>query len=344
MTLIDDAPKNARPSTRSVLFSIAAIVMIAVLIVLQATQWRQFQWREFWAYAKSVSVTRVLIAVAAIYCAYAVRAIRWRVLAGITHTPVLHLLSPTIVGFTATAMLGRAGELVRPWLISSREKLSFESQMLVWVVERLFDTATAVVLIGAALILTSARIPYIEAFRVVGVAAIVFVVAGAALIGWFAVHDETGAAPESKSRALRFIAARAHHIASAARTLASPAPLLSATGLSVLMWMLIASAYFAVLHSFTAEAAHLGTVQVLVLMGFSLAGSLIPLPAAGGQQLAVVAALVAVFGLPSDLAVSCGILLWLATWMSIVPVGLVLLRGEGLTLRSLVRMRAKSGG
>ncbi|HZU21217.1 MAG TPA: UPF0104 family protein, partial [Terriglobales bacterium] len=118
---------------------------------------------------------------------------------------------------------------------------------------------------------------------------------------------------------------------------AAPAAVAGSVAMSLVMWMLIAAAYFAVLHSFRVEAAHLGPAQVLVLMGFSLAGSLIPVPAAGGQQLAVVAALVAVFGFASDLAVSCGILLWLATWISIVPAGLVLLHREGLTLRGVAR-------
>lgn len=327
---------------RAVLLAAAPIALVALLIVLQANQWRHFQWREFWRYARSISIGPVLIAIAAIYCAYGVRAIRWRVLAGIPDTPVMHLVSPTIVGFTAVALLGRAGELVRPWLISSREKLTFESQLLVWVVERLFDTATAVLLIGAGLLVSPASIPYVLAFRTVGAIAILFVLAGAALIAWIGKRD--GRASESRSRISRFIAERVERIALAARSLAAPMPLISAAALSVLMWMLIVAAYLACLRSFQDRAAHLGIVQVLVLMGFSLAGSLIPLPAAGGQQLAVVAALVAVFHLPSGLAVSCGILLWLATWMSIVPVGLVLLRHEGLTLRSMTRRRVELRG
>src|SRR4051794_37859233 len=108
----DGPPKNTAPSVRAVLLAMAAIIVVAVLIALQASQWRHFQWNEFWRHARTISIGPVLIAIAAIYCAYAVRAIRWRVLAAITHTPVLHLLAPTIVGFTATALLGRAGELV----------------------------------------------------------------------------------------------------------------------------------------------------------------------------------------------------------------------------------------
>lgn len=330
------------PRLRRLLLALLAAALIVLLVAREADQWRNFHWSAFWRHAANISVMRVLIAVAAIYIAYAVRAVRWRVLAGITDTSAFHLFSPTIIGFTAVALLGRAGELVRPWLISSREQLTFESQMLVWVVERLFDTATALVLIGAALLATSSGLPHVAAFRTVGAIALAFVMAGAVVIAFFARQGEAihaGLTRTSRSRTAQFIGARAEHVAHVAKGLASPSAIINSTALSFGMWMLIAAAYFFVLHSFRAEAAHLSLADVLVLMGFSLAGSLIPLPAAGGQQLAVVAAMVAVFGTTSDLAVSCGILLWLTTWISIVPTGLVLLHREGMTLRNLSRKR-----
>jgi hypothetical protein len=61
----------------------------------------------------------------------------------------------------------------------------------------------------------------------------------------------------------------------------------------------------------------------------------VQLPGGGAAQLAVVAALVSVFSVAPDVAVSCGILLWLATYMAPVPAGLALLRGYGLSLRKL---------
>jgi hypothetical protein len=73
-------------------------------------------------------------------------------------------------------------------------------------------------------------------------------------------------------------------------------------------------------------------------MGFSILGSVIQLPAVGGgSQLATVAALVHVFHMPKELAVSCGISLWLVTFASIVPLGLILGQREGFSLRRLSR-------
>jgi uncharacterized membrane protein YbhN (UPF0104 family) len=71
-------------------------------------------------------------------------------------------------------------------------------------------------------------------------------------------------------------------------------------------------------------------------MGFSMVGSIVQLPAVGGgSQLAVISALQVVYGIPPELALSCGILLWLVTFMSCVPVGLTLAHREHLSLRKL---------
>ncbi len=44
-----------------------------------------------------------------------------------------------MIGFTGLALLGRPGELIRPYLIAKQEKLPFSSQIAVWAVERIFD-------------------------------------------------------------------------------------------------------------------------------------------------------------------------------------------------------------
>jgi hypothetical protein len=84
-------------------------------------------------------------------------------------------------------------------------------------------------------------------------------------------------------------------------------------------------------HLFDLDVGH-----VLLLMGFSMVGSIMQLPAVGGgSQLAVISALQVIYGIPPELAVSCGILLWIVTFMAVIPVGLVLAHREHLSLRKL---------
>ena len=73
-----------------------------------------------------------------------------------------------------------------------------------------------------------------------------------------------------------------------------------------------------------------------MLLGASMLGSLIQLPAVGGgAQLAAISALEHVFNASPELAAGCGTLFWLVTSVSVVPVGLVLAHRERLSLRKL---------
>jgi hypothetical protein len=76
--------------------------------------------------------------------------------------------------------------------------------------------------------------------------------------------------------------------------------------------------------------------QVVLLMSASVAGSLLQLPmVGGGSQLGTIGVLNHIFNVPRELAASCGIMLWLVTFMSIVPVGLVWARFEHLSLKQI---------
>jgi uncharacterized protein (TIRG00374 family) len=86
-------------------------------------------------------------------------------------------------------------------------------------------------------------------------------------------------------------------------------------------------------HLFDLDVGH-----TLLLMGFSMVGSIVQLPAVGGgSQLAVISALQVIYGIPPELAVSCGMLLWIVTFMAVIPVGLVLAHREHLSLRAVSR-------
>ncbi len=105
---------------------------------------------------------------------------------------------------------------------------------------------------------------------------------------------------------------------------------------SVGMWYLIALAYQEVTHSYGVDALEIPVSQLLILMGSSMVGSLLQLPAVGGgSQMATIATLSSVFDVPAELAASCGILLWLVTFAAVVPLGLILAHQERLSLRKL---------
>jgi glycosyltransferase 2 family protein len=65
-------------------------------------------------------------------------------------------------------------------------------------------------------------------------------------------------------------------------------------------------------------------------------GSVLQLPGVGGgSQLATIAALEHIFDVPRELAASCGIMLWIVTFVAVIPLGLLLAHNERLSLRKL---------
>jgi glycosyltransferase 2 family protein len=80
--------------------------------------------------------------------------------------------------------------------------------------------------------------------------------------------------------------------------------------------------------------------NVLLLTGASVVGGLLQLPVVGGgSQLATIGVLHGVFALSPELSTSCGMMLWLVTFMSVIPAGLFLAHRERV---SLVRLEEES--
>jgi hypothetical protein len=127
-------------------------------------------------------------------------------------------------------------------------------------------------------------------------------------------------------------------------TIHSPFAFLQLSAVSVLMWWVIALSYKEVTHAYGAPMAAMSVTKVLLLMGASMLGSLVQLPGVGGgSQLATISVLDHVFDIvPRELAVSCGIMLWLVTFVAVVPVGLLLSHHERLSLRKLSAESAHS--
>jgi len=112
---------------------------------------------------------------------------------------------------------------------------------------------------------------------------------------------------------------------------------LQIAGLSLLIWVFIGLAYLAVTNAYSIHRlAHMQLQHVLLLTAASVAGGTIQLPVVGGgSQLATIGMLRGVFNLSPELSISCGIMLWLVTFMSVVPLGLALARTEHVNLMKI---------
>src|SRR5882762_140229 len=98
------------------------------------------------------------VSVVAIYSCYALRSLRWEVFQrnlGPSH--FWNIYGMTLAGFSAVFLLGRAGEPVRPLLLARKEKLPIADMFGIYVLERLFDTASAAVIAAIGLLLFQSR-------------------------------------------------------------------------------------------------------------------------------------------------------------------------------------------
>lgn len=334
-------------------------VILAILLALVYSQfrmWKNFDWSLFLAQTHSVSKFHILHGIALIYLAYVLRAVRWKIFLRPLRpqASTTSLVAPTLIGFTGLALLGRPGELIRPYLIARQQKLPFSSQLAVWAVERIFDIAgfTFLFVLAAFVAAAPKRLEEVGFFHkaagvlvllVIGltVGAIVIHRSGEMLASW----AELSSARRGSEFGLR-VAMRIREFRGGLNTIHDKKSFLMLIGASVLMWAIIAVAYKEVTHAYGSacnEAAlsdvcklRIPQTQVFLLMASSMVGSLVQLPGVGGgSQFATIEALNRIFGVPPELATSCGIMLWLVTFVAVVPVGLWLAHRERLSLRKL---------
>lgn len=341
--------------------SLAIITLIlAALVYLQFRSWQSFDWAKFGMYTTHISLWHIGAGVALIYLAYVLRAVRWAIFLQPTRpTKFRSLIAPQMIGFAALGLFGRAGEFARPYLIGRKLNLSFSSQLAVWTVERFFDLGAVVVMIGGLLSLgrrgtaqtrllaalhnglasaatrASHKAPLMLAMLVI-LALIIFALTR--------LQGKFGANVREKLLAFK----------DGLNTIHSAQSFVALVVVSLCMWLMIAGAYIEVLHSYppttvigsdgSGHVAMLGAMRlndVMLVMASSMLGSVVQLPGGvGGSQLAVIGVLQYLFGgepynITKELAVSCGILLWLVTFMSVIPAGLLLAKFEKIRFLSL---------
>ncbi len=348
---------------KRILLLLLVTAILGALIYFQFRTWQKFDWQTFGRVTRDINLSKVLFAIAIIYCTYLLRALRWKIfLRPVCKAHFKSMVGPQFIGFTGLALLGRPGELIRPYLIAKKENLTFSSQVAVWAVERIFDIGAFAVLMAIDVFAFSGRFALPQDFHVSLFAhSIQFVlllkIFGAVLLaavagmGWAAyrVRSNSDGVAHWLQRRLsvfsrKFAGTVCHKVrafGSGLNTIHDSTALLQLTAVSLAIWFLIALAYREVLHSYPSDIAprlHAMQVQdVLLLMGASMVGSLLQLPAlGGGSQLATIGVMSsAVFSIPQEQAVSAGIMLWLVTFVTCVPAGLVFAHFEQVSLRKV---------
>ncbi len=310
-----------------------------------------FDWRLFWASAARLHWGWLAASLVPIFATYIGRALRWAILLKpLKPQPsVVNLISATVIGFTAIALFGRAGEFVRPYLIAVKERVPVPSQMAAWLLERIFDILMALLCFAFAL----SRVAGHQARPGSGLAWVLSFggrvsggIAVAALLLLVSMRHFAKPLSRRLLRALKYLPEkqfqRAEHLITTfikgIEATQSDGALLLVLFYSVLEWVLIAACYWCLAQSFSGMI-QLSLPDVIVFVGFVSFGSTVQIPGiGGGVQVIAVLVLTEFFGVRVELATFFAVVLWIITFIVVVPVGLAMALREGLTLRGLRRM------
>lgn len=324
-----------------------------------AYRWRTsgFAWHEFTTALAGVDWSWLSLALALILATYVGRALRWEVMLRPLqkHTSLWRIFSATAIGFTAVVLFGRAGEPVRPYLISKKEGVTFSSQVAAWVVERMLDLLMVLVIFGLALSqISRSAIQHGPRVKIVleagGYTAGVTGVACLALL--LGLRKFEGGVQKRLMEGLSFLPAiMAAKIAKALQSFGegmestrSGARTSLLVFYTVVEWCVIAASFGCVFKAFPATH-ELGVTDVVILLGFVCFGSIVQIPGVGGgMQIVTVLVLTEFFGITLETASGIALVLWIITFVVIVPLGLALAFHEGIKWRNLRHIEPTANG
>jgi glycosyltransferase 2 family protein len=330
-------------------------VLLGALVWLVHTR-VHFQWSVFRDQLKHVDWSRIVFGVALVVFCYWLRAARWAVLIRPQKkVGSFSMLGSQVIGFTAVALFGRLADLVRPYLVAKRTKLTLSSQIAVYTVERMFDLGAMALIFSSALLLAPDRatLPHHEALQhtalgglIVTVALAVFAVSvrasGKAIAAlaekWLgSLSPSFGHSVANKIRAFR----------DGLDSIATIGEFVLALFLSLLMWALITAAYLQTTRAFvlSPELASMTLARCLVLMAASMVGSVVQLPVIGWfTQIGVTTGVMQkVFHVQFEPALACGAMLLIVTFMCVIPVGLIWARVEHVSLKKISEQSEQLG-
>ncbi|HYL86866.1 MAG TPA: lysylphosphatidylglycerol synthase transmembrane domain-containing protein [Candidatus Angelobacter sp.] len=338
-------------SSRKLLIVLAGLILTG-FVVYQSSGFihrANFSGEKLLRAVAGANLYLLLLSIVVIYGCYAMRALRWQLFQGnLGVSRYWTIYKMTLAGFAAVFILGRPGEPVRPLLLARKEKLPVADMFGIYALERLFDFASTAVIAGLALfsfhsqddtagtakaLETAARSAGTLLFAGVTAAAIFLVylrLYGTAVLerwlrGWREAHGWRGS-----------IARMLLGFARGVQAIRNVSELLLAILYSALHWLMVLLVYYWGTRSFGGRLGTLGLGDVMLVMAFSLVGSVVQLPAVGGgAQLASVLVYTKIFGVETEPATAAAIVLWLIGFAMCSFAGVPLLIHEGMSLGEL---------
>ena len=319
-----------------------------------------FRWHMVVQAVSGARISLLLLALAAIYVCYVIRALRWmhfsRTL-GKTH--FWNVYSAQLMGFACLFILGRAGEPIRPVLVARKDSLSIPRMFGVYFLERVFDIASTVVLAGFALLSFERRgligaddAVFMSRARSTGVGLLAILAVLVGFLVYFRYHGAGGLTRKLEHESWRHgwrakIAALLEGFSEGLQGIRTWGDLAVLVAYTAAHWMLVAFTYLWIARAFGGELTELTYTGAVLVLAFTMVGSAVQLPTVGGgAQVATFLVLTTIFGVEQEPAAVVSIMCWLITFAGASLLGIPLLFREGWSmgeLRKLAQAEEEAG-
>ena len=301
---------------------------------------RNLDWTQVRREVGNADPVLLVAAILVICIAYGFRAFRWgALLKPLSAARFADLFAATTIGFSVVFLLGRAGEFVRPVVLSMRDPRVRPSASLVTIlVERIYDLTAVALMFAINLIWFNP--PFAlgvswDRVRVGGFGLLGAILLGIAFLAWFRARSSTVIPFFDRLFSRRIIPQRLRRLvlrileqlAQALRVLVNARELAETIGWTFLLWFGITAANLLVLRAFD---LNVGFTETIFVLGWSLVGSLVPTPggAAGAFHAATATGLL-FLGVKKETAAALSIVLHLVDFGPALLFGLFyVIRGD----------------
>ena len=347
------AKRMLRKARKYILLALAVLALGYFLYKFRnAITIEGFSWSMVFQSLRQARLSLFVLAIATNYVCFAIRSFRWmRFSRTLGKLKFWNVYSATLMGFSGTFILGRAGEPVRPVLIARKDSVSIPGMFGVYVLERVFDMAATAVLAGSALLLfNSAGLAgggsdlLMHLARSAGVLLLIGLVGIIAFLVYFRYHGA-----EWLSRRLqrekwhvgwrKKIVALLEGFSDGLQGIRTWADLGALLGYSTAHWVLVIFMYTFTMHAFGGDLARIPLSGATLVLAFTMIGSAVQFPGVGGgAQVASFLVLTQMFGIAKEPAATAAIVLWLVSFAVCCIAGLPLLLKEGWSVGELQRI------
>ncbi len=313
-------------------------------------------WATVGTHLRNIRFWPLLLAAISINLTILVRSFRWQAfLAPIAKVKLNNLFAATAIGFGGLFVIGRAAEIIRPTVLSLRERLQPSATFATILIERIFDTVAVTILFSISLLFfetssdkavdwqktgNARSLGFLLLFGVLaGVVILVFLrLKASSIIYW--LERQSVRLPK---RLIRPILNFVNHLSDGLSILLNLNALAVTIFYTIGVWGLVSSATWLTLYAF---GLSISAKQIFFILGFGLVGSVVPTPGGSAGAFHTAAAKSLEFlGVESNLAASIAIIYHLIAFGPPFLLGLYYLISHDISfgqLREIIATEEKS--